>query len=203
MASLLRRTLVLQYKSGLLACALCMLLAACNPGKQLSKAVAQRNENPPKVIYPAQHKATPAGINYVYDYEDLFTPAQEKKLDTLLRQFETSNLIPIKINTINTAVATEGASAYNQQSLKDWDVVHGRSNKSMVITVSKSLQEIKVDYGEAVKKFITKDEVAAIINAEQNLNDNNSYFNATYNIATNIMNAIRKNINFNPQPVSK
>lgn len=178
----------------------CGILASCSSAKSLDQGIHNANKKQPAIIYPAQHKATPDDVNYVYDYEALFSPEQEKKLDTLVRYFEKSNLIPIKINTVTSIIAPAGITAFGKQDLQDWDIVHGRSNNSMTIIISKSLNQSLVNFGDGVNRFLSHEEVSQIISMQyQPLAGSGNYFGATYNMVAAITDAIRKNIHFNPK----
>ncbi|MFT4093052.1 MAG: TPM domain-containing protein [Niabella sp.] len=181
-----------------------LLAAGCVPSGQLNRMIAERKANPPEIILPVHHTPTPANINYVYDYEGLFSSLQQRKLDTLLRTFETSNLIPIKLSTVNAAIAAGPADSiggYNKQSLKDWDFVHGRSKNSMSVTISKSFGRVAVDYGDGVKRFLSDEEVNNAFNNNYfPLAQKGNYFQAVYTTLTTLMDDVRKNVSFNPQP---
>ncbi|MCH5716054.1 hypothetical protein [Niabella hibiscisoli] len=70
-----------------LLASLAICLTACNSSGKIN-STAGKPKTEAKVILPTQQVATPAGINYVYDYENIFTPGEEKKLDSLARLFE-------------------------------------------------------------------------------------------------------------------
>ncbi|MFV0606067.1 MAG: TPM domain-containing protein [Niabella sp.] len=172
-----------------------LMTAACNPAKRLNKAVAAKKEQDVKVVFPAQPVATPANINMVYDYENLFTQQQEKKLDSLLRVFEKSNLIPIKLVTI-TKAQTQGSNfdTNTEQSYKEWDLSHGKSGKGLVITLSKEMDKAKADYGPFVAKFVNKEEMDDIINQQKIKAYSDGDFEATWQGLNQFMDLIRKKI---------
>jgi uncharacterized membrane protein YgcG len=173
---------------------------SCNSSRKAT-APASTQSKPKaeaKVVFPAQHTATPADINYVYDYEDIFTAAEEKKLDSLVRNFEKSNLIPIKIATIkDPSVTAENFDQANKALLDEWAAVHGKSDKCMSISISKNLRHIRIDYGPFVAKLLSDTETGEIIeNQFKPSFKEDQYFTGTYNGVTTLMNTIRKNIKF-------
>ncbi len=180
----------------LLAC-LVISLSACNSsGKVNSTAVKPKTEA--KVVLPAQQVATPAGINYVYDYEIIFTPVEEKKLDSLARVFEKSNLIPIRITTVNDpAVTADNFDQHNKMVLDEWSSIHGKSDRCMSISISRQLRRIRIDYGAYVLKLLDDDEAKAIVeNQFKPSFKQDQFYQGTVNGLNALMDTIRKNIKF-------
>ncbi|HEX7756723.1 MAG TPA: TPM domain-containing protein [Niabella sp.] len=179
----------------------------CSPTRKLDEAVTQRNANgrDVKLQYPQQFVATPANVNMVYDFEQIFSPVEVQKLDSVMHLFERSNLIPIKIVTLGPGKVMAGDFEKNNKSLlKEWDGLHGKAEKSMVISVSKAFNKVAIDYGSFVAKLLPDDQKNNIITAIFIPSfQNGLYYQGTWNGATAIMDAIRKNISFNPQPVQK
>ncbi|GAB3007927.1 hypothetical protein GCM10027051_05130 [Niabella terrae] len=170
----------------------------------MNSAVAEKNTDRPGIVQPRQHQPTAADVNFVYDYESLLSPEQQKKLDTIARTFEKSNLIAIKINTISGFAAPSGTFQYNRQDLADWDQAHGGSQKVMVISFSKSLAQAHIDFGAYVGKFLTQEKAAAILDSQyQPLAAKGQYFEGIYNTLNAVTDQIRSNVQFNPRPVSK
>lgn len=169
-----------------------MLLASCNSSQNISQPVAKKDV---KLQFPRQHVSTAADVSFVYDYEQVFTPGQKQKLDLLLRTFEKSNLIAIKLVMLNSAsMQTTDFNANNALLFKDWDKAHGSNGKTMVMTVSRSMQKVKTDYGPFVAKLLPEPELAAIIEKNQLATIRDNFFDNTWNALNQIMDAVRKNI---------
>lgn len=172
-----------------------LTLIACSTTKRINQAVADRKEQGVKVQFPAQGIATPADINMVYDYENLYTPEEEKKLDTLLRNFEKSNLIPIKLVTLKSAnMQNTDFDANNAALYKEWDQVHGKNGKAMVVTISTEMRKSKVDYGPFTAKFITEAEIANIVEKSMPEMQQGMFYDGTRTGLIEMMNAIRKKV---------
>lgn len=172
-----------------------ILFVACNPSKRLNQAVIERKEQGVKVQYPAQAIETPSNINMVYDYENIYTPDQEKKLDSLLRNFEKSNLIPIKLVTVNSAsLQKPDFDANNAELYKEWDLVHGKSGKTMVVTISTALEKAKADYGPFVSKFISEADIANVIQQAMPTMQRGEFFEGTRSGLIRMMDIIRNNV---------
>lgn len=175
------------------------VLIACNPTKQTRQVAVEKNKQiqETKVKFPAQHVYTPENISYVYDYENLYSPAQQKKLDSLLRVFESTNLIAIKLVTVKSAdMQAADFDANNAQLYKEWDLAHGKSGKVMVIGISKEMQKAKADYGPFVAKFLSEADVANIISANRPTMEAGDFFGGTWSGLNQIMDTVRKNIAF-------
>lgn len=180
-----------------LSAGLVICLTACNSsGKVTGTAVRPKTEA--KVVLPTQQVATPAGINYVYDYENILTPGEEKKLDSLARVFEKSNLIPIKITTVNDAgVTTENFDQSNKILLDEWSAMHGKSDRCMSISISRQLRRIRIDYGAFVLRLLSDDEAKAIVeNQFKPSFKQDQFYLGTWNGVNALMDTIRKNIKF-------
>ncbi|MGE9311326.1 TPM domain-containing protein [Niabella sp. CJ426] len=181
----------------LLAGFIICLSSACNSSGKVNNTAAKRKTET-KVILPAQQVATPAGINYVYDYENIFTPGEEKKLDSLARVFEKSNLIPIRITTVNDpAVTAENFDQGNKILLDEWSGIHGKSDRCMSVSISKQLRRIRIDYGPFVSRLLSDDEAKAIVeNQFKPSFKQDQFFQGSWNGLNALMDTIRKNIKF-------
>lgn len=181
--------------SVILSISVASFFTACNPAKKLNQAVVEHKEEGVKVQFPTQGIATPDNINMVYDYEDIYTPQEEKKLDSMLRTFEKSNLIPIKLVTLKASnLQTSDFDANNALLYKEWDQVHGKSGKSMVVAISTEMKKSKNDYGPFVAKFISEADIAAIVEKNLPLMQRGENFNATWEGLNEMMDIIRNNV---------
>ncbi|MBO9620866.1 MAG: TPM domain-containing protein [Niabella sp.] len=171
---------------------------SCNPGKRLNEAVHSRDVDGRdlKIKYPQQQVATPQNINMSYDFEQLFTPAQNSRIDSLVRIFEKSNMISIKVVTLPAdKVAGGNFDNNNQALLKEWEGVHGKTDKAMVLSISKSLGKVAVDYGPFVGKLLPRTEAEQIIQTDiQPALGSGQAFEGTWKGLNDLMDAIRRNI---------
>lgn len=177
-----------------------MLAASCNPGKRMAQQVHNRDAQgrETKIEYPKAFVATPENINMVYDFEQIFTPDQVRKLDSTLRVFEKSNLIPIKLVTLGAdRVAPDQFDRNNKSLLKEWDGVHGKSEKGMTISISKAFNKAAIHFGTIAGKQISQDEANQIITTVMLPSfENGQYYLGTWNGINSVMDVIRKNIKF-------
>ncbi|MBZ4189200.1 TPM domain-containing protein [Niabella beijingensis] len=174
------------------------LALACNPGKNLNTQVHNRDAEGRKtnIQYPKQPTPTPDNINMSYDFEQLFTPAQNHQIDSLVRLFEKSNLIAIKVITLPAdRVSADQFASNNKSLLEEWAGVHGNTDKAMVVTISKALNKVAVDYGPFVEKLLSKAEADQIISNDfQPALQSGAVFEGTWKGVNDLMDTIRKNI---------
>ncbi|GAB3419533.1 TPM domain-containing protein [Niabella aquatica] len=169
-------------------------LTSCSSTKQTTGTAKQHTA----IVFPAQHKSTPAGVSFVADDEHIFSDKEAKTLDSLLQVFEKSNLIAIKITTVNNpSMDAANVADNNKELLKSWAAIHNNSNNCMVISISKQLKLVQIDYGTFVSKLLSPAETAGIIEQQfqPSFATNQMYF-ATWNGVNAIMNTIRGNIKF-------
>lgn len=151
-----------------------------------------------KIVFPAQHQATPAGTAYTYDQENIFTPQEIKALDSVLSNFERSNLIPIKVVTVSDASVNAGNfNLHNKEILAAWSELHGNSDKCMAVSISRRLGKVHIDYGPFVQKLLSAAELTSIIETAFNPSfAEKRYYAGTFKGVTALMDTIRKNIRF-------
>lgn len=175
-----------------------VLLVACNSGKNLNTQVHKRDGDGRalNIKYPQQQTVTPQHINMSYDFEQLFTTAQNRQLDSLVRVFEKSNLIAVKIVTLPADKVTAGSfESNNKNLLKEWAGVHGNTDKALVISLSKELNKAAIDYGPFVGKLLSRAEADQIVS-----NDflpalqSGRIFEDAWKGLSDLMDTIRRNI---------
>ncbi|WP_346237483.1 TPM domain-containing protein [Niabella insulamsoli] len=174
------------------------ILSCSAPSKNTTATGQASPRQEAKVVFPQQQVSTPAGINYIYDYEDVFSAKEEQRLDSLVRNFEKSNLIAIKVAAVtDPAITAENFDQANQAMLEEWAAVHGKSDKCMAISISKKLRRIRIDYGPFVARLLSDDATAQIIETEFKPGFKaEAYYDGTRNGLTALMNTIRQNIKF-------
>lgn len=173
------------------------LITACDPSKQITRQVTERNNKGREVNvrYPKQASLTPDNINMSYDFEQLFTPAQNKNLDSLVRVFEKSNLISIKLVTLPSDKVGGDFDANNQTLLKEWESVHGNTDKAMVISISKGLGKAAIDFGPFVGKLLSRQKADQLIASDfLPATQSATPFEGVWKGLNDLMDTIRRNI---------
>jgi uncharacterized membrane protein YgcG len=181
-------------------------LISCNPGKVSSAATAQSNVlNAQRTLKPPVSHSTPASVGYVYDQEGLFTEVQRHKLDSLMRLFESTNLIPIKLVTLGANnVPASNFDSNNLALLKQWDALHNNSQKCMTISMSKEFNRVKIDFGSFVNKLLSPAEATHVVETTfQPAISKGTYYEGSFAGLQELMSTVRKNIVFDPKPIKK
>ncbi len=173
-----------------------LLFSSCGTAKKANTSAYRKPET--KLILPPQPVATPANTSFVYDNERLFSLSEAKKLDSLVRTFEKSNLISIKLVTVSdAAVNKENFDAYNKKMLEEWSLLHGNSDKCMVVGISKNLRQIHIDFGPFVEKLLSRAQAGQIIeNHFKPWFRQEQYYQGAASGLNALMDGIRKNIRF-------
>jgi len=175
-----------------------VLMLSCSSGKNLDTQVHKRDGDgrDVNIKYPQQQTVTPQNINMSYDFEQLFTAVQNKQIDSLVRVFEKSNLIAIKVITLPADKVSAGPfESNNKNLLKEWAGVHGNTDKAMVISISKALNKAAIDYGPFVGKLLSRQEADQIINSDLlPALQSGSVYDATIKSLNDLMDTIRRNI---------
>lgn len=175
-----------------------VLMLSCSSGKNLDTQVHKRDGDGREVNikYPQQQTVTPQNINMSYDFEQLFTAAQNKQIDSLVRVFEKSNLIAVKVTTLPADKVTAGSfESNNKNLLKEWAGVHGNTDKAMVISISKTLNKVAIDYGPFVGKLLSRQEAEHIMSSDiLPALQSGSVYEGTWKGINDLMDTIRKNI---------
>ncbi len=175
-----------------------VLTLACNSGKNLNTQVHQRDGDgrDVKIKYPQQQTATPQNVNMSYDLEQLFTEAQNKQIDSLVRVFEKSNLIAVKVITLPADKVTAGSFGNNNKNLlKEWAGVHGNTDKALVVSISRGLNKVAIDYGPFVGKLLSRQEADHIISSDFfPALQGGSVYDGVWKGLNDLMDTIRRNI---------
>ncbi len=181
-------------------------LISCNPGKVSSAATGQSNVlNAQRRLKPPVSHSTPATVGYVYDQEGLFTEVQRHKLDSLMRLFESTNLIPIKFVTLGADnVPASNFDSNNLALLKQWDALHNNSQKCMIISMSREFKRVKIDFGSFVNKLLSPAEATHVVETTfQPAISKGTYYEGSFAGLQELMSTVRKNIVFDPKPIKK
>ncbi|MFD2163796.1 TPM domain-containing protein [Paradesertivirga mongoliensis] len=140
----------------------------------LNSACGQ-SEKPAAIVFPK-----PTGS--VSDFSNIYSSAEEKVLDSIIRTFEKRTSMEIKILSLDSTMTTlEGFNSYILRLAGAWQVgkKEGKDN-GVLIGISPSLQRVRITNGLGVEKSLTD------MDTKRVLDDlmfpefrNGSYFNGT------------------------
>lgn len=118
---------------------------------------------------------------WVNDFTNLFTPAQQTELDSLITAFEKTTTVEMAIVTIDsTATGRKGFDDYIIRLHNLWGVGKKEVNNGLVIGICPSYKRIRISTGTGIMQQLTDQETKAIIDniilPQYRLGD---YFNGT------------------------
>jgi uncharacterized protein len=118
---------------------------------------------------------------WVNDFTDLFTPAQQTELDSLITAFEKATTVEMAIVTIDsTLTSRNGFDDYITALGNRWGVGKKDTNNGVVIGICPSYKRIRISIGTGIMQQLTDQETKAIIDniiiPQYRLGD---YFNGT------------------------
>jgi uncharacterized protein len=107
----------------------------------------------------------PKPLNWVNDYEGLYTEEQEAELNKAINKFEAQTTIEIAIVTVDTLKVSK--NKFEDLSLHiatTWGVGKPDKNNGILIAISKGYRVMRIQNGNGIKKNITDDETKQVIN---------------------------------------
>ncbi len=118
---------------------------------------------------------------WVNDFTDLFTPAQQTELDSLITAFEKATTVEMAIVTIDSTVTSRnGFDDYITALGNRWGVGKQETKNGVVIGICPSYKRIRISTGMGIMQQLTDQETKAIIDniilPQYRLGD---YFNGT------------------------
>ncbi|NBX78961.1 MAG: TPM domain-containing protein [Flavobacteriales bacterium] len=126
----------------------------------LSSGFAQKSQNPNDFPWKSPPKAT----NWVNDFEDIFTNAEERKLEKQILAFKAKTGMEIAIVTIDKrAMTAEEFDAFTLEIAKDWAFGSKEKNDGMLIAISKGLRRIYIHNGIGTAEIFSDAATAKII----------------------------------------
>jgi uncharacterized protein len=129
-----------------------------------------------------QNRAMPLQpLGWVNDFVDLFTPAQQTELDSLIAAFEKATTVEIAIVTIDSAgIDKKNFDDYVTAIGKRWGVGKKETNNGVVIGICPGFRLIRISTGLGIMQQLTDQEAKTIIDdiivPQYRLGD---YFNGT------------------------
>jgi uncharacterized protein len=118
---------------------------------------------------------------WVNDFTDLFTPAQQTILDSLITAFEKATTVEISIVTIDSTVTSRNDfDDYITALGNRWGVGKKETNNGVVIGICPSYKRIRISTGTGIMQQLTDQETKAIIdNIIIPQDKQGDYFNGT------------------------
>ena len=106
----------------------------------------------------------PKPTNWTNDYENLYSDAEQKTLDSIITEFERETTFEIGIVTIDTIkVAKENFNNLSMHIAKTWGIGKKNKDNGILILISKSHKKIRIENGTGTEKLIKEKETSEII----------------------------------------
>ncbi len=103
-------------------------------------------------------------IEFIYDYEDIYSEEQERELEAIVRKFKKETYAEIVIISIDNSITTNVYFENLIQNIaNDWGVGKKEVNNGIVIGISKKLGRIKILNGSGIEAKLSDEETKKII----------------------------------------
>lgn len=137
---------------------ICVTLAAVPAAAQVKDDIIAQAPGSFSLDGRVYHKhlrdAIPPATDYVTDWENLYTDAQEAHLDSMLQAFENKTTIQIAVVTIDTAMASRDEfDSITLRIANSWGVGQKEKNNGIVIGISNGLGIMRIQNGEGITQL--------------------------------------------------
>lgn len=147
---------------------LCLLMPMMSSAQEKDDIIAQAPgafSLHGKIYHKHFKDAVPPATGYVTDWENLFTDAQEAKLDSMLIAFEKRTSIQIAVVTIDSSMASrEDFDTVTLKIANAWGVGQQAKSNGVVIGISNSLGVMRIQNGEGITARLTDQQTQEIVN---------------------------------------
>ena len=108
----------------------------------------------------------PKPVGFVNDFENIFTPAEEGHLDSMIVVYEARTSIQIALITVDTAmVRRKNFDNYILKIANAWGVGQKEKNNGITIGISKGYRAIRIQNGYGIEKNLSNSDTKAIIDS--------------------------------------
>ena len=106
----------------------------------------------------------PKPVSWTNDYENLYSDAEQTKLDSLITEFEKETTFEIGIVTIDTIkTSKENFDNLSLHIAQTWGIGKKDKDNGILIAISKGHRKIRIQNGNGIEKIITEKETSEII----------------------------------------
>ncbi|HYG16037.1 MAG TPA: TPM domain-containing protein [Bacteroidia bacterium] len=132
---------------------------------------------------------------YVNDFENIFTDAEEKTLDSLITAFEKETSVEIAVVTLDTTMVgptSDDMYAITFEIANTWGVGKKEKDSGVLIGISKSRRLLRIQNGLGTEKVMSDMQTKEIVDHYFIPNfKEGRYFTGTYEGLKQIMNHLR------------
>lgn len=119
---------------------------AWNEHEKQTSGLSPKNDSLPKF---------PKSVGYVNDFENIFTPKQRMKLDTIIKAYEIETSNEIAVVTIDSIAPYENIKDFATDLANAWGIGKAGKDNGLLILLSKSRREIQISTGFGTEKVLS------------------------------------------------
>ncbi|MFT5724528.1 MAG: hypothetical protein ACI9JN_001647 [Bacteroidia bacterium] len=108
----------------------------------------------------------PQPSGFVNDFEMLFSRSEVKELEGQLLAYEQKTSNEISVVTTNSYAPDSSMYGFSLQLAKCWGVGKKELNNGIVVVISKSLREVRIQNGTGIKEKFTDEEAQSVIDLD-------------------------------------
>jgi uncharacterized protein len=106
----------------------------------------------------------PKPVSQTNDYENLYSDAEQTKVDSIITKFEKETTFEIGIVTIDTIkTSKENFDNLSLHIAQTWGIGKKDKDNGILIAISKGYRRIRIENGNGTEKIITEKETSEII----------------------------------------
>ena len=107
----------------------------------------------------------PAPDGYVNDYEDIFSDAENAKLDSMIRNFDKKTGIEIALISFDTTMScVDSLEALSLRMANVWGVGQKDKNNGVIVGICSGYGKVKILYGMGLDGLVSDKETNQIVN---------------------------------------
>ena len=137
----------------------------------------------------------PKYTGYVNDFENIFTDAEEKNLDSLITAFEKETSVEIAVVTLDTVMVgptDDDMYAITFEIANTWGVGKKEKDNGVLIAISKGRRRMRIQIGKGLEKAISDKQTKEFIDDHFIPHfKEDRYFTGTYEGLKQIINHLR------------
>jgi uncharacterized protein len=120
-----------------------------------------------KVSAPIEEKyKIPQPIGLINDYEKSFTPAEEKRIDSLIQSINARGKVKIAFATFDSSYVPDSLFAkYSLQVAKQWGIGDKNKSNGIFLCLSLTMRNVQIRTGLGVEDLVTDSMISRVIDS--------------------------------------
>jgi len=143
-----------------------LVILAASSSCQNNNAPVTKGRKPEVSQKKIFRDSLPQPKDYVNDYENIYTVAEENMLDSIIAAFENSDSIQIALITFDSStINKDSLDAITLAIANEWGVGEKYNNNGVTIGICIGHRRIRIQNGFGIEKIISNAETKEIIDA--------------------------------------